>query len=227
MTPTDIAFAKQTALFAELDTQAADAILENARMRAFRKGELLFAEGDDAKAIFLVTEGWLKLSRLSVNGTEVIVDVLREGQTIGEPVPLPNAAYPVSCHGVTDGRALEFRSATLRAHLHDTPALAVALLSSTFVRLRRLIAQMETLTARRGQQRVADFLLGLTPVSEGACLLHLPYEKELVAGKLGLKPESLSRVFRQLRAQGVTTKRDSVRIDDVARLTRFANGQKV
>ena len=51
--------------------------------------------------------------------------------------------------------------------------------------------------------------------------MELPYEKALIANRLGMKPESLSRALTRLRPIGVTVDRDHVLINDISRLTEY------
>jgi len=69
---------------------------------------------------------------------------------------------------------------------------------------------------------VAEFLLELAPCKEGACEVVLPYDKVLIAGRLGMKPESQSRAFVRLRDQGVTIRQNNAVIEDVTALRAFA-----
>jgi CRP-like cAMP-binding protein len=96
------------------------------------------------------------------------------------------------------------------------------MLSATYVHLQSLVMQIEALKAQTGAQRVAEFLLELAPCDLGACEVVLPYDKFLIAGRLGMKPESLSRAFVKLRDQGVTIRQNNVAIDDVTALRAFA-----
>ena len=63
--------------------------------------------------------------------------------------------------------------------------------------------QVEQLKAQSGVQRVAEFLASRATVDSGSCVITLPFDKVLIASRLGLKPESLSRVFAKLRSVGV------------------------
>jgi CRP-like cAMP-binding protein len=87
--------------------------------------------------------------------------------------------------------------------------------------LQALVTQVEQLTAQTGAQRVAEFLLDLAPVSEGDCAVILPYDKVLIAGRLGMKPESLSRAFARLKEKGVRISQNHAAIEDVARLQAY------
>ena len=63
-------------------------------------------------------------------------------------------------------------------------------------------AEIERLKAHTGLQRVAQFLADLTDLEQGSCEVNLPYNKRLIAGNLGMQPESLSRAFARLREHG-------------------------
>jgi CRP-like cAMP-binding protein len=105
--------------------------------------------------------------------------------------------------------------------MKSRPELATAIVASTFRHLHSLIAQVEQLKAHTGAQRVAEFLLELCPVDEGACAVTLPYDKVLIAGRLGMKPESLSRAFARLRGTGVMVRQNHAAIADVEKLREY------
>ncbi|MCZ7594171.1 MAG: helix-turn-helix domain-containing protein [Hyphomicrobium sp.] len=61
----------------------------------------------------------------------------------------------------------------------------------------------------------------MAPAREGSAVVELPFEKSLLANRLGMKPESFSRALRRLRSYGVTVERETVKIADVARLLGY------
>ncbi|MCV2449154.1 helix-turn-helix domain-containing protein, partial [Paracoccus sp. DMF] len=79
------------------------------------------------------------------------------------------------------------------------------------------------LKARSGAQRVAEFLLDLCPPDAESATVVLPYDKALIAGRLGMKPESLSRSFARLRKCGVRIDQASAVIDSVPQLRGLAH----
>ncbi len=86
--------------------------------------------------------------------------------------------------------------------------------------------QVEQLKAQSGVQRVAEFLVSLSSVDYGPCDIALPYDKVLIAARLGLKPESLSRAFAKLKSLGVAVHDSHVAISDVAKLHRLASDDR-
>jgi len=95
----------------------------------------------------------------------------------------------------------------------------------------RYIATAEAVSEARvgtqsGVQRVAEFLASLSLAEHGHCALVLPYDKILIAGRLGLTPESLSRAFARLRTIGVVVDASHVIVNDVAKLRQLAADER-
>lgn len=215
--PTDTRL-RAAAPLANLPRAVQDRIIAGAHRRHVAAGETVFLQGEAARALFIVVEGCVKLYRISPAGAEAVVAILKPGRSFGEAVALKGLPYPVSAEAITECDLVTIDGSRLRQQMIDDPELAVALLAGAYLHLQGLVAQVEQLKARTGVQRVADFLLGLAPQTEGACAVTLPYNKALIAGALGMKPESLSRAFARLRDHGVTIEASTARIDDLAAL---------
>ncbi len=213
--------ALQSILLSGLPTELRDQLLAQAIVRSSERGSTVILQGEPAHSIFVVLDGWVKLYRLLQNGTEAIVEIFTKGQSFGEAVAFRGDIYPVTAEAVTDCRLLQFRAAAVLEMMKSHPELFTAVLASTFMHLHALVAQIEQLKAHTGAQRVAEFLLDLSPVDDGACAVTLPYDKVLIAGRLGMKPESLSRAFARLRATGVHVHQNRAVIADIARLRAY------
>lgn len=102
----------------------------------------------------------------------------------------------------------------------------MAIVSSTFRHLHSLVGQVEQLKAHTGAQRVAEFLLELTDCQSGSCTITLPYDKTLIAGRLGMQPPSLSRAFNRLEPQGVKISQNLATIADVGKLREYTQDDR-
>ena len=213
--------AKRSILFASAPEDVADSILDRSVTQNRSRGETLFLQGERAHSVFVVLSGWVKLYRITPSGGEAVVGVFTKGRSFGEAVAFRDSVYPVAAEAVTDARLLQVRASLFLDMMTKRPELCIAMLAATFGHLQSLVMQVEQLKAQTGAQRVAEFLLELCPVAEGACAVVLPYEKSLIAGRLGMKPESLSRAFTRLRQEGVKVNRNHAAIADVARLRAF------
>lgn len=222
MKPEHIAVAKQSILLASAPEPVVQSLLASARLREFDRGGTIFLQGERASAIYIVAEGWVKLYRIAPNGAEAVVGVFTKGRSFGEAVAFRHDVYPVAAEAVTDCSVIRIEADTFLRLLRDSPEVAILMLSATYVHLQSLVMQVEALKAQTGAQRVAEFLLELAPCKEGPCEVILPYDKFLIAGRLGMKPESLSRAFVKLRDQGVTIRQNNAAIDDLSALRAFA-----
>ena len=87
--------------------------------------------------------------------------------------------------------------------------------------LHGLVEEIERLKANTGVERVAEFIMSLCPAHGGECEIQLPYDKALIAARLGMKPETLSRAFARLRDVGVNMGDGTAVIADVGRLRHY------
>jgi len=200
-------------------------LAEQARLQAYARGSTLFIEGEPARAFGIVAAGAIKLYRMSPGGTETVVRVFSLGESFAEAVALRRGNYPVSAAAVTDCSVLWLDAERLRQLFLDDPEIALAILASTFVHLHDLVNQVEQLKSRKSVQRVAGFLAELAGGASGPCTVTLPYDKVLIAGELGIKPESLSRTFARLRDHGVTIRANEADIADVTLLRGLAQSE--
>lgn len=213
--------ARRAFLLATMPQPATEALLKAATCTSYARGETLFLQGEPATAVHIVINGWVKLYRISPNGGEAVVGVFTKGGSFAEAVALRDLPYPVTAEAVSECEVMHIPASTVKAVIRSDPETAINVLAATFLHLRSLVGQIEQMKAQTGPQRVAEFLLELSPCNKGSCVVSLPYEKALIAGRLGMKPESLSRAFSKLRQVGVVIDGNHASIEDVGRLRDY------
>jgi CRP-like cAMP-binding protein len=223
MSPEHQQIARSSLLLKGTPPAVVEAVMATARVREFDRGSTIFLQGERASAIYIVAEGWVKLYRISPSGAEAVVAVFTKGSSFGEAVAFRHDVYPVAAEAVTDCNLIRIEANTILNLIRQSPEIAISILSATFLHLHSLVAQVEQLKARTGAQRVAEFLLELSQATEGSCVVTLPYDKALIAGRLGMKPESLSRAFAKLRVHGVTIRQNNATIADLAALRELSD----
>lgn len=215
------AIARNSLLMRSLPEQHVDMLLSKAIWRHYDRGETLFLQDETATAIHIILDGWVKLYRMTPNGSEAVVSVFTRGESFGEAVALRNMPYPVSCESATPSEVMYIPSNVLIDLIKRDAEVGLSILSSTFNHLHSLVSQLEQLKAQTGAQRVAEFLLGLSNNESGPCMVTMPYDKVLIAGRLGMKPESLSRAFSRLKQIGVTIEKNHASIKDINALQAY------
>ncbi len=218
----DTATVRVAPVFAGLPQAAFDALLAGASVKTVNRGELLFVQGDPVNYFFVVLEGWVKVYRLTPSGTEAVVAVFTRGQSFAEAAAFVGGRFPASGEAVTDGRLIRIHSGHLLRLIRENPDVGLAMLASTSMHLHMLVQQIEQLKSHTGAQRVAEFLSSLAGSRSGTCRIELPYDKTLIAGRLGMQPESLSRAFGRLKQIGVQIEHNTAIIEDAGRLRSYS-----
>jgi CRP-like cAMP-binding protein len=222
----DIKTIRQTPMLGGLSPEAIANLLRDATVTHHEQGYVMFSQGDPADAFFIVLQGWIKVYRLSSSGAEAVVGIFTRGQSFAEAAAISGGAYPAYGEAVTDVRVVRFSARRLFDRIREAPEIALAMLASTSQHLHLLVRQIEALKAHTGAQRIAEFLLELAPEDSGACVVELPYDKALIAARLGMKPESLSRAFHKLKNYGVDIRQRHADIRSVRELRDFTEMER-
>lgn len=226
-TSDDLKTASQTAVLSGLNPRTVQTLLGHAAVVDLEPGDALFRQGEAAAAFFIVIEGWIKLYRITPAGDEAVLHVLTKGESFAEAVAFVGGRYPATASAATDSRVVLIPAHHVISCIREMPDIAIAMIASTSQHLHRLVQRVEQLSAQSGLQRVAEFLAGLCPSADGSCTISLPYDKSLIAGRLGLKPESLSRVFAKLRQVGVNVRASDVVVSEVAQLRSLVASDRI
>ncbi|MBI4367337.1 MAG: Crp/Fnr family transcriptional regulator [Deltaproteobacteria bacterium] len=222
LTAGDLQIITRVAVFRGLKSETVQHIIAPATAVMLRPHELIMRQDDPATAFFIVIDGWVKLYRSTPSGDETIIDIMTKGDSFAEAVAFTGNRYIATAEAVSAARVGRIPADHLVRCIRDSPDIALAMIASISQHMHHLVQQVEQLKAQSGVQRVAEFLASLSLAEHGHCALALPYDKILIAGQLGLTPESLSRAFARLRAIGVVVDASNVIVNDVAKLRQLA-----
>jgi CRP-like cAMP-binding protein len=212
-------------LFQELSPEQVAQIAKGTHERRLTKGELLFQKGDAARGFFVVMLGQVKLAFPSSQGNEKVVEILGPRQSFGEAVMFMDRPYPVFAEALQDSMLLHISQAVVFDLLQTDVSFARKLLAGLSQRLHGLVQDVETYSLRSAGQRVIGYLLQHCPdeISADTRLeVNLPTSKQVIASRLNLTPETLSRVFHDLTERGfIQVSGKQVIIDNVQALRQF------
>lgn len=222
MTRADWSILKSSAFFKAMPVDDALSVISNQTPRSYPKGITLFRQGEPAPAFYMVLDGWVKLYRVTPDGLEVVLNVFKAGETFAEPAMFLGGRYPATAETASAARVLRIEASVFRARIHERPELALSMLASASLQLRSLVVQIEQIKIRTATQRVAEFIIELMPKCQrGPCAIEFPFEKNLLANRLGMGPESFSRALGKLQAYGVRVEKETATIADPGRLRQF------
>jgi CRP/FNR family transcriptional regulator len=194
--------------------------------RTLRRGETLFASGDEGFACATLVSGALKISSFAEDGTERILSLIHPAGFVGEMFA------PIERHDVvalTDSKLCVFARADYERALDQFPALGRALLRRTAQDLFESRSIIDLMSRRTAQQKIAGFILAMArAASDSPChaapRFELPLSREEMAGVLGLTIETVSRQLTRLERDRLIARegRRGIRLSDPARLEQLA-----
>jgi len=192
-------------LFEQLADEHRERVLAAGNERAFERGEIVFHEGEQAEALFVVLSGQVKLVRYSPKGRELLLHLVHPGQTFAEAALFSGNTYPATAEVMEPSRVWNIPRAALAELLREGPELALAMLGSVSMWTRKLASKLELLTQRRVEERVALYLIARAGSSElkAGDTIPLAEARNLIAAQCGTAPEVLSRTFRRLEEDGI------------------------
>ena len=213
-------------VLAFLPHDVAAPIMSRASVRRYARGQMIACQGDENELVFVAMDGWIKVTRMSETGSEAIIACVTTGGSFGETAVLGSSPLAVSAEAVTDCSVVVIRAAILRELMFSRLDVMGSVMGLVDRNMRSMVVQIEHLKTRSAAQRLAAFLLELSPVERGPCRVRLPFEKLVIAGQLGMQPESLSRAIGRLKEVGVAVAGGVATIPDVHRLRRYAESDR-
>ncbi|MDP6949657.1 MAG: Crp/Fnr family transcriptional regulator [Arenicellales bacterium] len=213
---------RKCALLSSLDELQLERIAEKALWLKLGEGETLFEQGDPAKRFYISASGRLKLFNLSQSGDEKVVRIITPGETFGEALIFLNrASYPISAQALKPAEVVALESADFAAILRESIDTCFAMMGAMSQRLHRMLGELSDLSLHTGTCRVAAHF---AQAANGEGHLELQVPKQVVASHLSIKPETFSRILKNLSNNGIISVQGShVTIADPPALLELAS----
>jgi len=194
-------------LFQELSSPQLRRLASGTHEKRIVKGEMLFKKGDESTGFYIVLYGQIKLAFPSAQGAEKVVDIIGPKQSFGEAVMFMNRPFPVFAQALGDTLLLHLSKAIVFDMLRDDVTFARAMLAGLSMRLHSLVHDVESYSLRSGTQRVLGYMLQQCPthVDGDEVTITLETSKVILASRLNLTPETLSRIFTELSQSSLLT----------------------
>jgi len=190
-------------LFTGLPPADLEAIATITTVKTLERGEYLFHEGDPAHGFYIVQRGAVNVHRVTAAGREQVIHVFRTGDSFAEAALATATGYPADARALEATQVLLVQKDGILALLKRQPQLALRMLGSMSSHLRVLVGQIEDLTVKDVETRLANWLVKrcLNPQSEAPVIIELPMTKRVLAAELGTGSETFSRTLAKFRGQ--------------------------
>lgn len=172
-------------------------------VKSLAKGEYLFHEGDRASGFYVIQRGSINVHRVNAAGKEQIIHVFRTNESFAEVALAGETGYPADARALEPSQVLLVQKDGIVALLRRQPELALRMLGSMSSHLRVLVGQLEDLTLKDVETRLANWLIKRcpNPQSEQPAHIELTMTKRVLAAELGTVSETFSRTLAKFRQQ--------------------------
>ena len=194
-------------IFAGLAPEDLNAIAAITLVKSLEKGDYLFREGAPAQGFYIAQRGSINVHRVNAAGKEQIIHVFRAGESFAEAALATASGYPADARALESSQVLLVEKAGFLALLRRQPELALRMLGSMSLHLRTLIAQLEDMTLKDVETRLANWLIKRCPNPESTqpFIIELKTTKRVLAAELGTVSETFSRTLAKFRQQKLVT----------------------
>lgn len=226
MTKVNLSRVGPTSPFHGLDAGVLAALEWGAVEQVCRAGEMLFREGDVANTYLYVDCGEVEVLRYCHSGEERVFQVFEAGRTVAEAAMfMHHGRYPMCARARGPARLYRLRRESLLAACRQHSELAMRMLGALSHALYMQVNMVDWLISSSASERLANYLLNLK-AGEGG-VVHLPLSRRQLAAHLGIRTETLSRLFADWAERGyVSGRRNDWKLRDIEHLTRLASPAK-
>jgi CRP-like cAMP-binding protein len=220
LTDQDLAALRRTYLFSGMEEEQFSALVALAAPVSLDAGQPVFHQGDPTTGFYWVNEGMIRLFRTSPQGDEKVIELISPGRFFAEAALFMGGRYPVNAVAQLPTRLVVFDGAGFKAWLAQDAARCFRLLAGMSARLHSLVNEIDRLTLMKGTDRLMQYLLDHSePDADGQTVVELEAPKQVIASRIGVKPETLSRLLHKLGDLGcLETRGNRVYLKDLDQL---------
>lgn len=223
MRPKDVETIRALACFEELDDEQLAAVTSGCLLQRFPRETVLFEQGERPDFLHVLVEGAVMLYGSSAEGRETVIEILTPVDTFILAAALTDTPYLMAAKALEPSTILMLPARNLREQVAAQPKLALVMMASLASQFRRMVRQIKDLKLRTSTQRLAAYLLRLAVPAADGVTVELPVNKQVLASRLGMTPENLSRAFAALAEQDIHIKGRAVTVGSIERLRAYCS----
>lgn len=215
---------RQTDFMGALPDADLSAIAATARLRTFRRGQVVFSAGDPGDTLIVVVSGRVKVVVRSADGAELTVTVIPPHGVFGELSVADSGPRSADAETLEESRLLLIPRETIQQVCAHQPVLAQALTGALAATLRRLTEAASDLVFLDLPRRVAKVLLSQPRGADG--LIRCTLTQQELSHQAGSTRQSVNAALRGFERRGWVRARDrAVTVQQEAALSRFARDE--
>ncbi|SEK18056.1 CRP/FNR family transcriptional regulator, anaerobic regulatory protein [Carnobacterium iners] len=203
-------------IFNHLEVEQLDKIMATTKSVSYKKNELIYRAGEESDSLYIINKGKVHIYRLAESGKEQLVRILNPGDFTGEMALFSEVTHESYAKAIVDTTVCMIKRVDLQDLLVKYPSISLKIIAEFSSRLEASEKQATSFSIVKVETRIALFLAeSLDKEEPDRVELTLPMSKKDLASYLGTTPETISRKFSDLEAQGYIKQLTHKRIEIV------------
>ena len=203
----NIEYLKQIPLFSSLSEEEIGEISSYIERKRFRKKEGIFSEGDQSHWFYILVDGKVKITKLSHDGKEIIIELISPNDLFGGFAVLKGFPYPANAVAMEDCDAVRISRHNLMGIIERFPHFMYDITDNLGERVREFSDTLKNIALERVESRIAALLIKLAEktgerTAEGAMEITMKLTKQDIAEMVGTTVETSIRVMSKFRKSG-------------------------
>lgn len=203
---------KSISVFSTLNPSELKEIIPYVQPVSFKKKDIIFSEGDPSEWFYIVAEGKIKITKLSQEGKELILEIIPPLDFFGGLAVLRGFPYPANAIAMDDAELLRISRSNILRILDRFPSLMYCMAMQLGDRMKESHEALKNIALERVESRIASLLLKLSDktgnkTGEGI-MIDMKLTKQDIAEMVGTTVETSIRTMSKLRKLGIIIEKD-------------------
>jgi CRP/FNR family transcriptional regulator, dissimilatory nitrate respiration regulator len=193
---------RQSHLFEKLTDIQLDQVFRHAQLINLDTGQMLFHQDQEVKHFYLMLSGKIKFYLSSSDGQEKIIEFMHAGDVFAETIMfMDEPFYPANTAALVSSDVLRIEAGAFKELLLESAETSLIFLSEMSAKLHKFIHEIDAITLQTGTRRLAQYFLQISVQLGENFELDAP--KNMIAARLSIKPETFSRIIKNMSTQGI------------------------
>ena len=191
----------------------------------FRKKEVIFSEGDPSDWLYVVIKGKVKITKLSQNGREIILEIISPMDFFGGVAVMRGFPYPANAVAMDDAELLKISRSNLMRILDRFPNLMYCMAMNIGDRIKGSHEALKNIAVEKVESRIASMLIkladkaGSEPLGDGSVTIDMKLTKQDIAEMVGTTVETSIRTMSKFKKLGIVSEKSGkITIKDINKL---------
>ena len=224
MRPKDLDLVRNIPLLAGIGGDTFASLTSGASLEWCSREAVLVTEGEVPDFLHVLVTGAAALSSRADSGQETVLDILCRGACFAPAAVLADAPSLTSARLLDPSQILLLSAPVVRAQVARDPVFAHRVMQALTGQFRTLVREVKDLKLRNTTQRLSAFILDQVDRPEDGVAVELPVSRRVLASRLGMTPEQLSRTFAKLSDRDLHISGSTIIVRSIERLRRLCSG---